>query len=256
MRRFCVLLGVVMAVVFSALAQETGEVVAPVRETIFETQGAEGEVVRFECAPVMDDGYYEFVLLRNGEPLAFVNMAIYGEEGEDVDEDDEETGEDTEDDDQVETDEGDYEVWAMDESKWSSIIPIYYFASPDGRYLFVSHKPSLAGSCDRLFKIHLYRIDCATGEVTWLINCGGMRLVDNGFCVVRQVDVLNPEASCAEALYTACEVFYDWSGERVRRGPVQLLEVLADNYDLWYGEDIGDDEACSRLIPGQSVATF
>ena len=191
--------------------------------------------------------------------MAFINMAPLGEEGEegeDACEDDEETGEDSEADNQVGADESDYGVLAMDESKWASIIPIYYFASPDGRYLFVTHKPSIAGSCDRLFKIHVYRIDCATGEVTWLINCGGIRLVDDGFCVLRQVDVLNPEESCAEARYTACEVFYDWNGERVSRGATQLLEAFVDSYDLWYGEDIGDDEACSRLISGESIASF
>lgn len=244
------------------MAQEAGEAEIPVRQTIFETCGGSGEVVRFECVLDTADVYFDelggfgYVLLRNGEPLAFINMAIYGEEGEDVDDDEEETGEDSEADDQVETDDDDYGVWALDESKWSPITPIYYFASPDSRYLYVTHKPSLAGSCDRLFKIHLYRIDCFTGEVTWLVNCGGLRLVDDGFCVLRQVDVLNPDASCAEARYTACEVFYDWSGERVRRDPVQLLEEFVDSYDLWYGEDIGDDEACSRFIHGESIATF
>ena len=266
MRRFWAFLICVVALGWcSGLAQGFEEPMVLERQTIFETVDAAGETVRFECVCDTAGSYFaesngfsgDFVLLRNGVPVPFINTDIDIDEGEvDASEEEEEAEVNEETEEEDDNDNGIGESWLFDESRWSLVTPMYYFPSPDGRFLFVTHKPSLAGSCDILFKIHLYRIDCATGEVAWLTNCGGLALEDDGFRVLRQVEWLNPDACCAEARFSACEGYYDYAGERVRRGPVELLEAFVDRYDLWYGDDIGENEAFARLITGQSIASF
>lgn len=102
----------------------------------------------------------------------------------------------------------------------TDIFEMAYFLSPDKKQLFVALKPSIAGSCDIFYKVHIYRIDIETQNVQWITNCGAVKVTKNGFDTAEQVKWLNPEASCAEAKFTARHVYYDYNGNIVRKGKV------------------------------------
>lgn len=204
---------------------------------VFATSGANGVPIKFvvylDTAKVYyDNGEGEdwgYVLTRNGKAVEFVNK--------DVDEN------------------GD--SWEMNETVFSSLTPMYYFPSPDGKYLYVTLKPSTAGSCDIFYKIHVYQIECSTGEVKWITNCGGIKLTDNGFQVASQVACLNPEASCAEQRFTARNVYYSYSGKIVKRGKMQRDTDIRKQYPAYYGDDFSPEGMlCKKLMPGETIATI
>ena len=134
----------------------------------------------------------------------------------------------------------------------SDIYEMAYFRSPDDKQLFVALKPSMAGSCDIFYKIHIYRIDIKSLDVQWITNCGAVKISGERFETAEQVERLNPESSCAEARFTAHHIYYDYKGKKVGESKVmddqtvwksykaksydeniQCLELTEDKYNVY-----------------------
>ncbi len=135
--------------------------------------------------------------------------------------------------------------WRMDES---DIFWMAYFHSPDGKWLFVVLRPSIAGSCDLFYKLHLYRIDIETLEVKWIVNCGALKVTHDGIDTAQQVEWLNPDQSCAQARFTARHVYYDYAGCRVGESKVMSQRKIEKHYKTHGSHsNSDDDEYCIEL---------
>lgn len=209
------------------------------RITILKTHSANGKKVKFEISndtTLRSDIYNDdcYVLLYNGKLVEFINK------------------------DEME----DGRIWDFDESVFARAYPMYYFQAPGNRYLYVTLKPSMAGSCGIFYNIHVYRIDCNTGKATWITNCGGIEVDANGFHVAEQEEWLNPDKCCAEARFTARTVYYSFNGKPVRRSAVMKDHTIAKKYGVYYtdysngGNDDVKGPAAKLLKRGKPIRTI
>lgn len=148
-----------------------------------------------------DTALYQHTLYMDDQPLKFINDSLY----------DEPTNE-------------------------SEICRMAYFRSPDDRWLYVMLNPSIAGSCDIFYKIRVYRIDMESSQVKFLFNRGAVKLTKEGFVVAQQVEWVNEDENpcCADAIFTAQLVYYDFNGNESKRGEVKdggdIFEYFVTDY--------------------------
>ena len=138
----------------------------------------------------IDTAQYQHTLYVNDHPLKFLNTGFEGYEDDPLDE--------------------------------SDVFRMGYFQSPDYRWLYVILKPSIAGSCDIFYKVHVYRIDMESYKVDFLFNCGAFQLYKDGFMAAHQVECVNEDeyTCCADMRFTAQLVYYDFNGKEIKRGKV------------------------------------
>ena len=163
--------------------------------TLFVVQDAHGDRLQVTLQPDTASG--AFKLCCNGVPCQFLNDSL----------------------------------WDDDPVDESDIFRMSYFRSPGDRWLYVALNPSIAGSCDIFTKIRFYQIDLWNQRVKFLFNCGAVKLTHDGFMIARQVRWLNPDASCAEARFTAQQVYYDFDAHQLRCGPEQSEDEVWKAYD-------------------------
>lgn len=148
----------------------------------------------------IDTAQCQHTLYINDQPIRFLNTGFEGYEDDPLDE--------------------------------SDVFRMAYFKSPDHRWLYVMLKPSIPGSCDIFYKVHVYRIDLETNKVDLLFNCGALQLTEDGFMAAHQVECVNEDEnpSCADMRFTARLVYYDFDGKEIKRGKVMKDSEIFDNF--------------------------
>ena len=155
----------------------------------------------------IDTAQYQHTLYINDQPMKFLNTGFEGYEDDPLDE--------------------------------SDVFRMAYFKSPDRKWLFVMLRPSIAGSCDIFYKLHLYRIDLETYQVDFLFNCGAFQLTDDGFMAAHQVECINEDeyTCCADMRFSAQLIYYDFNGEEIKRGKVmednEILSEFSEESQLY-----------------------
>lgn len=176
--------------------EQNDSVSIEIDEILFKTRNSHGDELVFLLKH--DSISCSKVLYCNNKPIMFVNDGFSSELSEPWDE--------------------------------SDIYEMAFFRSPDDKHLFVALKPSIAGSCDIFYKIHIYRIDIESLDVQWITNCGAVKILGERFETAEQVDRLNPESSCAEARFTARHVYYDYNGKKVGESKVMNEESVWNSF--------------------------
>ena len=148
----------------------------------------------------IDTAQYQHTLYINDQPMKFLNTGFEGYEDDPLDE--------------------------------SDVFRMAYFKSPDRKWLYVMLRPSIAGSCDIFYKLHLYRIDLETYQVDFLFNCGAFQLTEDGFMAAHQVECVNEDENpcCADMRFTAQLVYYDFNGKEIKRGKVMKDEEIFSKF--------------------------
>ena len=148
----------------------------------------------------IDTAQYHHTLYINDQPIKFLNTGFEGFEDDPLDE--------------------------------SDVFRMAYFKSPDRKWLYVMLRPSIAGSCDIFFKLHLYRIDLETYQVDFLFNCGAFQLTKDGFMAAYQVECINEDeyTCCADMRYSAQIIYYDFNGKEIKRGKVMKDEEIFSKF--------------------------
>ena len=170
----------------------------------------------------IDTAQYLHTLYVNDKPMRFMNTGFEGYEDDPLDE--------------------------------SDIFRMAYFKSPDHRSMYVMLKPSIAGSCDIFYKVHVYRIDLETSKVDFLFNCGALKLTEEGFMVANQVACVNEDENpcCADMRFTAQLVYFDFNGKEIKRG-----KVMKDNdiFDYFISDDQPEDDyvICYELNKSHNI---
>lgn len=184
---------------------------------LFTTQTPSGKKVKVYLKE--DTALYQHTLFINDQQLKFINDSLYDE--------------------------------PIDESE---ICRMAYFCSPDDRWLYVMLNPSIAGSCDIFYKIRLYRIDLESSQVKFLFNRGAVKLTKDGFVVAEQVEWVNEDENpcCADAIFTAQLVYYDFNGNETKRGEVKNGEDIFEYFISDYPPS-GEFVRCYELNQVHSV---
>ena len=180
----------------SITAVDSNENVATERIELIKHVSPNGEMMNYSIEVQQDTAMWPFALNCNGKQIALINRGLEDPE-------------------------------LMDES---GLMCMRYFLSPDGGRLFVVTQQSFAGSCVIFYKKHLYCLDLATGTAQWLANCGGVSISSDCFVIAEQVERLNPDSSCANASFTARNVYYNYNGNVIHRGNVMLDTELREQY--------------------------
>ena len=165
---------------------------------LIKTQSPSGKNIKVYIK--IDTVQYQHTLYINDQPMTFLNTGFEGYEDDPLDE--------------------------------SDVFRMAYFISPDRKWLYVVLKPSIAGSCDIFYKLHIYRIDLETYQVDFLFNCGAFQLTEDGFMAAHQVECINEDENpcCADMRFTAQIIYYDFNGKEIKRGKVMKDEEIFSKF--------------------------